>query len=127
MNTSKMKTEKRSFDIVSGPSLQVVLDSLKYGTNPEAKIPIEFKVALGYTAPPSEKTAAYVPANIRHINVRGINREGFSEDSFKIYGVCEADLRMNQKIKFYRVYRFEALYNTKVRKGRITLFESCKQ
>ena len=126
MNTSKMKVGK-SFDIISGPSLQTVLDSLKYGTNPEAKIPIEFKVALGYTAPPSEKNAAYVPANIRYINVRGINREDLSEDSFKIYGVCQADLRMNQKIKFFKVYKFEALYNTRVRKGRITLFESCKQ
>ena len=125
MNTSKMKTE--SFDIISGPSLQTVLDSLKYGTNPRAKIPLDFKIALGYTAPPSEKTAAYVPASIRNIDVRGINREGLSEDSFKIYGVCQADLRMNQKIKFFKVYRFEALYNTRVRKGRITLFETCKQ
>ena len=123
MNTNSIKVEKRSFEIIDGPSLHTIVDAFKYADWPNVKIPLDFKVAVTYTAHPSNENAAYIPASIRNINVRGLKREKL-DDTLKISGVCEADIRTNQKIKFFKLYKFEAYYNTKIRKGRITLYET---
>lgn len=114
---------KKHFDIVSGPNKDRLLDAFKYAYDKNVKLDVDFKVALGYTAPKSDPGCACLPMSITDIIISGIEHEDSSGESFNLCGYCRVDLYSPRGVTVaYESYRFRAYYNAKTRKGRIAFF-----
>ena len=114
MNTKK---NSRSFDILNGPSKDLLFDACKYAHSKEVRINVDLTVAFGYTMPKNEAGAAYMRMAVSEIMIVGIEHENGSGDSLIVTGYCHADLdSMKGKLK---PYQFRAYYNSKTRKGNI--------
>lgn len=122
MNTTKTELANRSFDIVSGPNKDTLFDSCKYAYTESATIPIDLRIAVGYTMPEGHPGRAYIPMHIREVLLVSIEHECGSGESFNLRGYCEADLESLGGRAIYKAYQFKAYYNSKTRKGTITFF-----
>ena len=109
--------DTKNFEIISGPSKDAVFDACKYAYNKNTKVALDFKVAIGYTTPPSHPATGCIPMSITDTKITGIRHEDGSGDSFILCGYCHADLNGGTA---YKLYKFEACYNTKKRKGNIS-------
>ena len=124
MNTKKTESRERYYDIVAGPNKDALFDACKYAYNENAKLTVNFTVAIGYTMPVSDPGCAYVAMAIADIVIVGIEHEDGSGESFNLHGYCKADLNsFGRNNVTYKPYRFKAYYNSKNRKGCITFIE----
>lgn len=120
MDTKKKETE-RTFDIVGGPNRDRLFDACKYAYDEAAQSPINFSVAVGYTAPKHHPGCAYIPMFVSDIKIAGIEHEDGSGESFNLHGYCKADPDSTiDNAMTCKTYSFEAYYNTKSRNGWIT-------
>ena len=117
-----MNTNKKTYEIVSGPSKDMLFDACKYAYSRIAKVDINFAIAVGYTTPPGSPGCAYIPMTIDAIRVCSIEHEDGSGESFNLYGFCKANL--SGRMDNLEPYGFEAYYNTKTRKGTISFMKS---
>ena len=117
-----MNTKERNYDIVNGPNKDALFDSCKYAYTGRSRIVLDFEVAIGYTLPPSESGAAYIPMKIKDLIITGIEHEDGSGESFNLEGNANVDLEIRRFAGDveYHWHRFKAYYNTKRRCGRIT-------
>lgn len=117
---------KRSYDIVDGPNVDRLFDACKYAYGCKTgrltiRIPIHFSVAIGYTLPKDQPGAGYIPMAIDGLVITGIEHTDNSGASFRLQGYCKADLNsMRGRSNTLEPYRFEASYDSKARKGRIS-------
>ena len=122
MNTKK--TEKKYFDIVNGPSRDMLFDACKYAYDKSAKVNVYFEVAVGYTAPKGNSKRAYFAMYIKDFKVTSLEHEDGSGEGFNLRGYCTADpCAVGHVVIDYKPYKFKAYYNTKTRKGSIALIE----
>lgn len=121
----KEETQKRRYDIVGGPNKDLLFDACKYAFSEAVKIPVNFAVAIGYTAPKSNPNRCYIRMKIANIKIVGVEHEDGSGESFNLRGYCDADLRsINSTGVSLSHYRFDAYYDSKRREGSI-VFEKC--
>ena len=118
-----MDTKIRNYDIVAGPSKDMLFDACKYAYNKTAKLTINFTVAAGYTMPKNNPGCAYMEMPITDIIIAGIEHEDGSGESFNLHGYCRANLNYFGEDGDYRPYKFEAYYNARTRKGCIGFAE----
>lgn len=118
MNTKKIE---RSYDIVNGPSKDLLFDACKYAYSKIAKIGLDFAVSAGYTMPRHDPSAAYTPVSMTDVVIGGIQHEDGSGENLNIHGFCKVAPRRGAEETKYCGFR--AYYNTKTRNGRITFFE----
>ena len=124
MNTKKTETKEKYYDIVAGPNKDALFDVCKYVCSKTAKLTVNFTVAIGYTMPKNDPGCAYIAMAITDIMIYGIEHEDGSGESFNLHGYCKADLNsLGGNNVTYKSYRFKAYYNSKNRKGCITLIE----
>jgi hypothetical protein len=114
---------EKNLDIMYGPNKDLLFDACKYARNLTVSIPANFSVALGYTMPPDRMGSAYIPARFKSLHIESIAHESQTGDVFCLTGLCEADLySRNWDNPQYKMYRFEAHYDTKSRKGTMQFF-----
>ena len=126
MNAKKTEVRERVYDIVAGPGKDLLFDACKYAYSKNARIPVEFTVAIAYTMPPSDSGCAYILMALTGIRICGVEYEDGSGESFNLHGFCRADLDSLSGSKddaVFKPYRFEAYYNTKRREGTISFTE----
>ena len=117
-----MNTPSKSYSIVGGPSKDLLFDACKYAHSENVGVQLDFHVALGFTAPPSDPRCAYIKMALKDVVVTGISHEDGSGESFIIEGHCDADLHSFGIAEYvYEHYRFKAYYNTHRRKGTFTI------
>jgi hypothetical protein len=109
----------RSYKIVGGPSRDTIFDACKYACDERVSIPVEFKVAIAFTAPPDDPGCTYIEMGMTDVVITGISLEDGSGSSFNIEGSCKADLSSFSTKHDFKSYRFKAWYNTKKREGTI--------
>ena len=114
-----------SFEIANGPSRDAIFDAIKYAYDDEAKIPLEFLLAHGYTMPQGSPGQAIVPVKTKAWRLTSVQHEDGSGVSFNIEGYCKANLRLStpERAIGYLAYRFKAYYNCRSRNGMIELTE----
>ena len=122
-----MDTNKRSFDIVNGPSRDRLFDACKYAF--ENKCPeADFSVAAGYTRPKRSPECAYIRMEITEMRILAIEHLDYTGNSLLLKGSCKADLdpdnRGFHRKVVLREYGFEAEYNVKTRNGKITFSQA---
>lgn len=122
MSTEKTEPKERYYNIVAGPNKDALFDACKYAYSDNAKLIIDFTVAIGYTMERKVSNRNCIPMAITDIKICGIEHEDGSGESFNLYGYCKADPESIDKSDVsYKPYRFEAYYDTRSRKGCITL------
>ena len=104
-----------TFGIFDGPSRDLIFDSMKY--NYETRIPLDFKIVKGYTAPKDDPVAAIVPLKTRDVEIHTIQHEDGTGFKFNLEG--DIDIKVDDS--GYVPRRFKAFYNAKTRKGTITV------
>lgn len=119
MNAKK----ERYYDIITGPNKDALFDACKYACNDEARIPISFTVAFGYTTPVGDPGCAFIPMYVKDFRIVGIENEDGSGDSFNLRGDCKADLKSFHGTATYKYYRFRAYYNARRRSGCIIFLD----
>lgn len=119
----RMNTPSQSYSIVGGPSKDLLFDACKYAHSKNVGVPLDFHVALAFTAPLNDPGCAYIKMALKDVVVTGISHEDGSGESFIIEGHCAADLHSFGSIAeyVYEHYRFKAYYNTHRRKGTFTI------
>jgi hypothetical protein len=124
MNTKKTETEEKYYEIMDGPSKDMLFDACRYAYNRAANLTVNFSVAIGYTMPRKHPNCCYIAMPITHVRIVGIEYEDGSGERFNLHGYCMADLNSFVKRDVdYKPYRFKAYYNSKKREGRITFIE----
>ena len=103
--------KERSFNIVAGPSKDVLFDCCKYLSRFNNPIKITFTVIAGYTAPNNNPGRAAVYKEVRNVSVRSIQHEDGSGESFNLEGYAEYEGAR---------YKYKAYYSTKRRQGMMT-------
>lgn len=117
-----MNTPSQSYSIVGGPNKDLLFDAFKYANSENVRVPLDFHVALAFTAPLNDPGCAYVKMALKNVVVTGISHEDGSGESFIIEGRCDADLHSFCVTEYvYEHYRFKAYYNTQRRKGTFTI------
>ena len=122
MNTSKSVTN--CFSIINGPSKSVLFDSCQYAYSKDVKVHIDFAIPQGYSSHSNDAVKLYLPMQITDIVITGIQHEDGSGESFNLEGHCKVDIDYhirNDGVCRYQYRRFTAYYNSKSRKGTITL------
>lgn len=112
---------KKEYEIMNGPSKDALFDACKYACSKNARIALEFSIAAGYTTPPENPNCAYVPLKAGDYIITMIQHEDGSGESFNLSGFCKADTDVFGKGTL-ESYEFSMYFNTKSRKGHITLF-----
>ena len=118
MNTNK----ERVYDIVNGPNKDTIFDACKYAYVKDAQIPISFDIAAGYTIPKSEPGCDYIPLVAHNFKIISIENENGSGESFNLKGYCTIKRHLDGST-VYEIYKFNAYYNTKRRKGTISFYK----
>lgn len=108
---------KEKYTIIGGPSKAELFDACKYAYHPRNEIVLDFEIVAGYTAPPTDPKAGYIPLKIKDIVVNGISHEDGSGDSFNLSGYCQVDFRLYATAPKWEPRKFEAYYNAKRREG----------
>lgn len=122
MNTN----ETRKFDIVAGPSKDMLFDACKYAYNKRVRLLVNFDIAIGYTMPREDVGCVYMSMVISNIRICSIEHEDGSGEHFNLRGYCKADLNSFERksnLLVYTSYKFVAYYDSKSRKGWITFEE----
>ncbi|MBR0133841.1 hypothetical protein IJM16_01075 [Candidatus Saccharibacteria bacterium] len=118
MNTNE---SNRRFEIVNGPSRDLIFDACKYAHSRDVGIKVDLTIAFGYTMPKGTPGSGYLRMAISEILIVGVEHENGSGDDLNIAGYCRANLEsIGRDLK---PYKFKAHYNSKTRKGTI-LFEN---
>lgn len=120
MNTKRIETKERYYEIVNGPNRDTLFDACKYAYSRTVKFAIDFSIADGYTMSQNNPARLYIPIDMHDVIVQGIEHEDGSGESFNIYGLCKAVLHKGDGTK---EYQFNTYYNTKRRTGTIRFFE----
>lgn len=102
------------FEIVNGPSRDMIFDSMKYSY--ETRIPLEFEIVKGYSGPKDDPTSAAMLLNTRDIEVHTIQHEDGTGFKFNLKGYLDV-----KDDRGYLPRKFKAFYNAKTRKGTITI------
>ena len=118
--TVATEEKEKYYEIVVGPSKDLLFDACKYAYSKNANISVSFSIAAGYTMPANDPTAGCIPMRIKNIRICSIEHEDGSGESFNLHGYCMADLNSFHANVNYESYRFKAYYNTKNRRGCIT-------
>jgi len=123
MNTTS-KSATNCYSIINGPSKSVLFDSCLYAYSKDAKVYINFAIPQGYSNHSNDATKLYLPMQITDLVITGIQHEDGSGESFNLEGHCKVDIDYhirNDGVCRYQYRRFTAYYNSKSRKGTITL------
>lgn len=123
MNTTS-KSATNCFSIINGPSKSVLFDSCQYAYSKDVKVYINFAIPQGYSNHSNDATKLYLPMQITDLVITGIQHEDGSGESFNLEGHCKVDIDYhirNDGVCRYQYRRFTAYYNSKSRKGTITL------
>lgn len=112
------KMESKLFEIVAGPSKDLLFDACKYAYSRQNHLTVGFKVAIGYTRPKNDPGAGIIPMTISDMVITSIQHEDGSGESFNIEGFCRANLlSITETLKSYN---FNAYYETRTRRGTIS-------
>ena len=123
MNTTS-KSATNCYSIINGPSKSVLFDSCQYAYSKDVKVHINFAIPQGYSSHSNDAIKLYLPMQITDIVITGIQHEDGSGESFNLEGYCKVDIDYhirNDGVCRYQYRRFTAYYNSKSRKGTITL------
>ena len=118
-----MDTKVIYYDIIGGPSKDLLFDACKYAYNKSAKITVDFTVVIGYSSTKDDPKCAYLPMSITDVKVNALEHEDASGDKFMVRGFCKADLTIHNGDADYKPYKFRSYYDTKSRIGCITFVE----
>ena len=118
-----MNTNGKNYDIVSGPSRDMLFDAFKYAYDKTAIVQVQFDIAIGYSN--TNSGMGYYKMKSKDFKIVSIEHEDGSGYSFNLRGYCSADTRFRARDAVeYATYKFKAYYNAKTRKGYITLTET---
>ena len=123
MNTTS-KSVTNCFDIINGPSKSVLFDSCLYAYSKDVKVHVNFGISQGCSNDGNDATKMHLMLQITDIVITGIQHEDASGESFNLEGYCKVDIDYhirNDGVCRYQYRRFTAYYNSKSRKGTITL------
>ena len=112
------------YEIFNGPSKSVLFDSCLYAYSKDAKVHVNFAVSQGCSNHGNDATKMHLMMQITDIVITGIQHEDASGESFNLEGYCTVDIDYpirNDGVCRYQYRRFTAYYNSKSRKGTITL------
>ena len=112
------------FSIFSGPSKSVLFDSCLYAYSKDVKVHVNFGISQGCLNDGNDATKMHLMLQITDIVITGIQHEDASGESFNLEGYCKVDIDYhirNDGVCRYQYRRFTAYYNSKSRKGTITL------
>lgn len=123
MNTKEATVGAKYYDIVGGPNRDILFDACKYAYDDNVKLPVGFKIVIGYTTSPDNPGYTYMMMAATDFLISGIEQEDGSGEKFNLTGYCKADLDYSGGALNYKPYRFMAHYDSKKRKGFITFFE----
>lgn len=101
-----------------------MFDSCQYAYSKDVKVHINFAIPQGYSSHSNDAIKLYLPMQITDIVITGIQHEDGSGESFNLEGYCKVDIDYhirNDGVCRYQYRRFTAYYNSKSRKGTITL------
>ena len=100
-----MDTTTKIYKIYDGPGRDRLFDAIKYKCDKDAKVTVNFSVAIAYSGNPAAPTSAAIPMAIKEISINSIAHEDGSGQSFILEGYCKADLyTVNSKNVVYRPY-----------------------
>ena len=116
-----MRFEK-DYAIVNGPGKDRLFDACKYACT-KLKLNVDFKVALDHTRVDDIPSWGYIPMSIKDFRITGIEHGDDSGEKFNLRGSCKADIDAIGPEAKYKSYKFKAFYDTRYRKGIITLEE----
>lgn len=103
-----------SFEIISGPTLDELLDSFRHAYDGDACEPVEFEVEFSRDR---DNEPLLVP--MADVRILGIQHNDGSGTSFKLYGRCMVNLRCTTG-KPDENHGFRAYYSTKEHSGWIS-------
>ncbi len=116
-----MNTE-RCFDVVKGPSRDLIIDAFKYAYEKDVDLHPDFSIVQFYVGHPtdnSKRMATYMPA--KNFRITGIEHEDGSGESWILKGACDADLdNVSYTNANLTHYGFRMYYNSKRREGTIS-------
>lgn len=104
MDTSKYPL---SFNIEGGPSADRLIDSFKYAYSKEVKVPVSFTVVR------EKGDHKYAISEVTSAHIATMAHEDGSGHSFNLTGYCQIPSGETKK--------FLAYYNTKTRKGTMSI------
>ncbi len=111
-----MNTMNRSFAIENGPSADRLFDAVKYAYEEHDRIKVGFSVAKTYLEYTENSPTAYLKLKMGDVKLIGICHESGNSHSYNLRGYCfVCEDGENREVPF------SAYYNTRTRKGSITL------
>lgn len=121
---STSKSVTNHYEIFSGPSKSALFDACMYAYSKDAKITVNFGISQGCSNHGDDATKLHLMMQITDIVITGIQHEDASGESFNLEGYCKVDIDYhirNDGVCRYQYRRFTAYYDTRSRKGTITL------
>lgn len=104
----------KRFDIIGGPSRDVIFDAMKHYIDKEVIIPVRFDIVSWYSAPPTTDGCTKTLLDIQRVEIEEIKQEkGYK---LKLGGRLEAKLS-----EAYLPYQFAAVYDTATCRGSIEI------
>lgn len=116
MNTQK----EEQYNILNGPSKDLIFDALKYAYDKKIIVPIWFKVVKDFS--PLGTTIGQI--HLSGIRLKSIEYGDGAADKINICGYCKANLESPDKNGPHSPYGFKALYNTRTRSGYISFSQT---
>ncbi len=114
---SNFVIKKIMYDIVGGPNRDVIFDAMKYAYD-NLRIPIEFRIAKGYSASKDDPGSVAFLLKTQNIQIHTIQHEDGTGYNFNLKGFIDIAFTTGE---YYTPCKFEAHYNAKTRKGTITV------
>ena len=111
-----MDTRKRTFAIENGPSSDRLFDAVKYAYDEEAKVKVSFGISGSNYICTDDAKSAIKPTIFWNFKLIGICHESGNNCTYllKGYAVIQEDKHRND-------VPFEAFYDSRLRKGSLTL------
>ncbi|MBR3256641.1 hypothetical protein IKG10_03210 [Candidatus Saccharibacteria bacterium] len=109
-----------SFEIISGPTLEILLDSFKHAYDDDTGEPVEVKfgVVSGVVFDRNNnEVGVLVPMS--DVKILGIRYEDDSGTNFSLLGRCFVNLNPHSARKSDKIRRFRAYYSTDTGLGKI--------
>jgi hypothetical protein len=114
-----MGSIQRNFKITSGPDRDQLFTACKYAYEKGVVFPIQFVITHSTRATDEKGKKNIVPKLVTDIKIIGIDHDSGSGRAFNLRGYCRVDIWPLENSD--RLYKFHALYNTKSKKGVLTL------
>lgn len=111
-----MDTKNKTFAIEDGPSASRLFDAVKYAYEENDKIKVGFSVPKSYLGGSQKSPTAYTKLKMGDVKLTGIIHESGNGHSYILHGYCiVCEDGENREVPF------RAYYDTRARKGSITL------